>query len=107
MTTTTTRKITRAKKVQSDHGTVTIAKKGEGWFYVTPDRYGIPAEICALSASTSKWMQSIQFPCQDCDTLHTARVLHSESSVPGSCPECAESFWCPDCGGHPDDCDCD
>ncbi len=106
MTTTTTRKITRAKKVQSAHGTVTIAKKGEGWYYVE-DGYGIPAEICALSASTSKWMQSIQFPCQDCDTLHTARVLHSESSVPGSCPECAESFWCPDCGGHPDDCDCD
>jgi hypothetical protein len=75
-------------------------------FAVLKDGRRVPREIAGVAAGPDAWMRSIEFKCDTCGILKTARHF-AESDVPGDCQICAEEFWCSVCGGHPDDCGTD
>lgn len=98
--------ITKTLRVTGQDRRVESVRLRDGLaFAVLKDGRVVPREVCGLAAGPDAWLQQVEFPCGTCGVLRTARHLQ-DSSVPGDCDDCADEFWCPSCGGHPDDCDC-
>lgn len=63
----------------------------------------VPVGVATYAAGPDEYLRHYLMPCYDCGEATEVGV---DYGVPGCCEKCSDAFWCPDCGGHPDDCDC-